>query len=147
MIKPAVVLCAMTALAGLVSLSVAADDSKPISRDDAKKLKSPIPNTRKSISLGRITFSRYCTSCHGNDAKATVDVVADATDLTSPNLYRNGTTEGEMFRSIRDGAGDAMPPFKSQLRSEEDIWHLINFLRNLWPASTRPPVQEDKQED
>ena len=56
-----------------------------------------------------------CTSCHGENGKAEGSLIADATDLTTPSLYKSGTTEGEIFRSIRDGAGDQMPAFKSQL--------------------------------
>ena len=35
-----------------------------------------------------------------------------------------------------------MPAFHSQIRQEEDLWHLVNFIRNLWPESTRPPLQD-----
>jgi mono/diheme cytochrome c family protein len=112
---------------------------------DAKKLKSPIPFTKKSIAEGRSLYMRAsCTGCHGADGKATVDVVADATDLTDPTLWKNGTTEGEIYRSIRDGEGASMPAFKTQLHGEDDIWRLVNFIRSLWPESARPPLQEDK---
>lgn len=110
---------------------------------DAKKLKNPIPYTRKSISQGRSTFMRYCTGCHGNDGKAMVDVVADATDLTSPKFWKDGTSEGEIFHSIRDGQGASMPAFKNQVKQEDDIWNLVNFIRSLWPESMRPPLQPD----
>jgi cbb3-type cytochrome c oxidase subunit III len=116
----------------------------PLTVADAQKLKSPVPYTKKSISQGRNIFMRNCTGCHGADAKATVDVVADATDLTSPKLWKNGTTEGEIFRSIREGQGASMPTFKNQLK-EDDIWHLVNYIRSLWPESMRPPLQEDPQ--
>ena len=114
--------------------------------DDAKKLKSPIPYSKKSIDRGRVVYSQNCTSCHGTDGKAEVAVIAEATDLTSPKLYKNGTTEGEIFRSIRDGAGDQMPPFKSQIDKEEDLWHLVNFVRSLWPPAMRPAVEEQQHE-
>jgi mono/diheme cytochrome c family protein len=139
---------------GLVTFTVvvfAQDSAKtsddPISGEAAKKLKSPVPYTKKSIVKGRGLFARSCTGCHGPDGKATVDVVANATDLTSPKLYQNGFSEGEIFRSIRDGQGASMPSFKSQVRSEEDIWNLVNFIRSLWPESMRPPLQEDKEAD
>lgn len=112
-----------------------------LTSDEAKKLKSPVPFSKESIARGRATFARNCTACHGNDGKSEVDVVADATDLTEPKLWRSGTAEGEIFRSIRDGAGDTMPPFKSQLQKEEDLWHLVNFIRSLWPESMRPKLQ------
>jgi mono/diheme cytochrome c family protein len=112
---------------------------------DAKKLKSPIPYTKKSIAQGRNVFARNCTGCHGADAKSQVDVVADATDLTDPKSYRDGSSEGEMFRSIRDGAGASMPAFKSQIAHEEDMWHLVNFIRSLWPDSEQPHLESDEK--
>jgi hypothetical protein len=37
-----------------------------------------------------------------------------------------------------------MPPFKSQIQKEEDIWHLVNFIRSLWPEPMRPKLVEGK---
>jgi mono/diheme cytochrome c family protein len=114
-------------------------DTPALNPAEAKSLKNPIRNTQKSIARGRTLYlTSGCVSCHGNDGKALIEVVANATDLTAPALYKNGTLEGEVFRSIRDGAGVAMPPFKAQIAHEEDIWHLVNFVRNLWPADKKP---------
>jgi len=117
------------------------DENRRLTSEEAKKLKSPAPFSKESIARGRAIFARNCTACHGNDGKSEVDVVANATDLTEPKLWRSGTAEGEIFRSIRDGAGDTMPPFKSQFQKEEDLWHLVNFIRSLWPESMRPKLQ------
>ena len=125
------------------ALLVSGDAPTKLTRDDARKLKSPVANTKQSIARGRVIFMQNCTTCHGEDGKAAGSLIADATDLTSPNLYKSGTTEGEIFHSIRDGAGDQMPAFKSQLDSETDIWNLVNFIRSLWPESMRPAVQGD----
>ncbi len=127
------------------SVFLASAQSDKISREDAKKLKSPIPYTRKSIAEGRTMFVRYCTGCHGQDGKATIDIMGDATDLTSPKVWKSGTSEGEIFRSIRDGAGDTMPSFQPQVPNEKDLWHLVNYIRSLWPDSMRPPLQEQKE--
>jgi mono/diheme cytochrome c family protein len=124
-------------------LLVSGDAPAKLTRDDAQKLKNPLPNTKKSIARGRLLFMQNCTSCHGENGKAEGSLVADATDLTSPPLYKSGTSEGEIFHSIRDGAGDQMPAFKSQLDSETDIWNLVNFIRSLWPESARPAVVND----
>ena len=112
-----------------------------MSSEEAKKLKSPVPYTKESITQGRNLFARTCTACHGNDGKSQVDVVANATDLTDPKAFGSGTSEGEIFRSIRDGAGDTMPPFKTQISKEEDMWNLVNFIRSLWPEPMRPKLQ------
>jgi mono/diheme cytochrome c family protein len=125
------------------ALLVSAETPAKLSRDDAQKLKSPVANTKKSINRGREVFLQNCTSCHGEDGKAEGSLVASATDLTSPKLYNSGSSEGEIFRSIRDGAGDQMPAFKSQLAGETDIWNLVNFIRSLWPESARPAVAND----
>jgi len=114
-----------------------------LSADAAKKLKNPIPFTKKSISQGRDTFLRNCVGCHGDNGKAQIDVVANATDLTDPKAYQDGTSDGEIFRSIRDGAGASMPSFKSQIDKEADLWNLVNFIHSLWPAEAQPPLQKD----
>lgn len=110
---------------------------------DAKALKSPTPYSKASIDKGKRLFLQNCTGCHGDDGKAELAVVAEATNLTEPKGYKDGTTEGELFRNIRDGAGSQMPPFKDTL-NEQQTWDLVNFVRSLWPDSIRPPLQDQK---
>ncbi len=126
------------------AVATAQEPAKPLSLEDAKKLKNPIPFSKKSVAEGKSTFARYCSGCHGADGKAMVDVVADATDLTAPKAWKSGTSDGEIFRSIRDGQSASMPAFLTQIKKEEDLWHLVNFIRNLWPESTRPPLKENQ---
>jgi cbb3-type cytochrome c oxidase subunit III len=127
------------------AIASSADAPAKLTRDDAQKLKSPVPYSKKSIDRGRAIFLQNCTSCHGENGKAEGSLIADATDLTTPSLYKSGTSEGEIFHSIRDGAGDQMPAFKSQIASETDIWNLVNFIRSLWPDSMRPPIADDSK--
>ncbi len=124
--------------------AVAADDDADdrISLEDAKKLKSPVPYTKESIARGKVLYRRDCTECHGADGKSQVDVIANATDLTDPEYWASGISEGEVYRSIRDGAGDAMPPFKDKVSKDEDLWDMTNFVRSLWPESARPKLAE-----
>ena len=113
-----------------------------LTREEARKLKSPVPFSKASIARGKILYTRACTECHGADGKSLVDVIANATDLTNPKAWKSGTSEGEIFRSIRDGAGEAMPPFAEKVSKEEDLWHLVNYLRSLWPDSARPKLEK-----
>jgi len=129
----------------------AAEETKPMDEDkgkeiDFKHLKSPVPYTKKSIRRGHTIFKRRCVECHGPDGKSQIDVIADATDLTEPEYYYNGSTEGEVFGSIRDGSGTTMPPYKDEIRRTSDIWHLVNFIRSLWPKEARPKLQDDADE-
>ena len=124
-------------IAGAPSLAASqqvAADAPPLSVDAAKALKSPVPETSDSIARGKRLYQTHgCANCHGADGKALIEVVANATDLTDPSVWKNGTAEGLVFRSIRDGAGLAMPPFKTEVTEQEDLWHLVNFVRSLWP--------------
>jgi cytochrome c len=115
-----------------------------LTRDQARKLKSPVPFSKASIARGKVLFTQQCTECHGADGKSQIDVIADATDLTNPKAWKRGTSEGEIFRSIRDGAGEAMPPFSDKITKEEDLWHLVNYVRSLWPKSAQPKLEESK---
>ena len=139
------------AIVAAFSLSLIAvplqSDPQRLSSAEAKKLKNPVPYNKDSIAQGKIKFARYCTACHGLDGKAQVDVVADATDLTSPGAFKSGTSDGEIFRSIRDGAGETMPPFKTQIDGDADLWRLVNYIHSLWPESSRPPLEEDKHKE
>jgi mono/diheme cytochrome c family protein len=125
----------------VAACALSGQDGK-LTADAAKKLKNPNAFTKKSISKGRDTFLRNCVGCHGDNGKAQIDVVANATDLTDPKGYRDGTSDGEIFRSIRDGAGASMPSFKSEIAKEDDLWNLVNFIHSLWPPDAQPPLQE-----
>jgi cytochrome c oxidase cbb3-type subunit 3 len=118
-----------------------------MSSEEARKLHNPVPYTKKSIAAGKTAFLNSCAACHGPDGKAQIDVVADATDLTNPKAYKSGSTDGEIFRSIRDGAGETMPPFATQLSGDTEIWNLVNYIHSLWPESMRPPLEDPKSKE
>lgn len=136
--------CVAMACLSVASFPAFADEEGE-AKIDYKKLKSPVAYTEKSIARGRSLYMRRCTECHGVDGKGQMDVIADASDLTMPKLYYSGSTEGEIFRSIKLGAGVSMPPFKDQIRKEEDMWHLVNYIRSLWPADLQPELQEEPE--
>jgi mono/diheme cytochrome c family protein len=127
--------------AGMFGAAAIAPADERMTREEATKLKSAVPYSKKSIAAGMSQFRRNCTACHGQDGKSQVDVVSDATDLTVPKYWKSGITEGEIYRSIHDGAGETMPAFKTQM-SDTDTWHLVNYIRSLWPESERPPLQD-----
>lgn len=100
-----------------------------------------IPFSVESAEAGRALFMSNCTQCHGNDGKSHVDVISDATDLTEPDLYRNGATDADIISSIRDGVGGVMPEWGRVFKNTADIEHLKNFIKSLWPADQRPVAE------
>ena len=91
----------------------------------------PAAAEEASVGRGAQLFQQFCTECHGRDGRAQVDVISDATDLTDPDAYYSGTTDQDIFNSIANGAGVAMPAWRSQLGSDEAIWDVVSFIRSL----------------
>jgi mono/diheme cytochrome c family protein len=113
------------------------DLDRKLTVEEARSLKNPMPFASDSISKGRTAYLEYaCATCHGEDGKALVLLVGKPTDLTNPQVWVNGTSEGEIFRSIRDGVS-AMPSFGQEIGDTEKTWNLVNFIRSLWPADAR----------
>lgn len=84
-----------------------------------------------SVARGAQLFQQFCTECHGRDGRAQVDVISDATDLTDPEAYYSGSSEQEIFNSIANGAGVAMPAWRTQLGADNAIWDVVNFILSL----------------
>ncbi len=134
---------ALLVAAPLMLAGVAAAEGDEADEEiDYKTLENPVPFTKASIGRGRVIFKRMCTECHGPDGKGQMDVIADASDLTVPKRYYNGSTVGEIYASIRNGAGTNMPPFVEKVAKEEDLWNLVNFIQSLWPDKLQPELVE-----
>lgn len=92
-----------------------------------------MPFSPESVRRGKALYLSYCAECHDEDGKALSVTVAEAADLTAPDTWLYGTSDGELFVSIRDGAGDEMPPFKQVIRNEDNLWRVVNFVKSLGP--------------
>jgi mono/diheme cytochrome c family protein len=120
-----VLVCAWVAIAGA---------QNPGGSDTGKKMKNPVPASPESIAKGKELFTKNCRFCHGADAKGNGPMAPEGThpsDLTDAKWDR-GSTDGEIFLVIREGAGPEMDMkgYKSKM-SETDIWNVVNFLRSL----------------
>ncbi|MFC1579091.1 c-type cytochrome [Pseudomonadota bacterium] len=90
------------------------------------------PEDAAAIERGAQLFQQYCTECHGRDGRAQLDVIADATDLTQPTYYYSGSTDQDIFNSIANGAGVAMPAWRNQLGSDAAVWDMVYYVKSLW---------------
>jgi len=98
---------------------------------------NPAPYTPASIQRGKTYFLQNCQSCHDEDGRARSAAVAIAADLTSPDRWKFGNSDAELFKTIKNGAAEAMPPFGSDLKDDQ-IWDVVNFIRSIGPESKRP---------
>ena len=110
-----------------------AQDSR-MSADQARALENPVEDSVAVLREGRKTYLRLCQYCHGADGRAQANPDFEAPSLRDPSEWRYGTSDGELFVSIRDGAGHDMPPFRDKLE-ERGIWELVHYIRSIGPTA------------
>jgi copper transport protein len=97
---------------------------------------NPIPPNPASVRQGQALYEHNCLSCHGPSGKGDGPVgltlnprPADLSQHAVPGVH----TDGQLYDWISHGfPGSAMPAFAEAL-SEEERWHLVNYLRTLAP--------------
>lgn len=131
-VTTAVIALSTVALAVLLVSPLAAQN--PGGSAEGKKMKNPVASSAESIKAGQALFQKNCRFCHNADAKGNGPMAPEGThpsNLTD-DTWDRGSTDGEIFLVVRDGAGPKfeMKGFKSKL-SETDIWNVVNYLRSL----------------
>ena len=102
---------------------------------DADKTKNPVEATEESIAKGKelfMTRKGNCIFCHGETGSGNKEnlprlrrVPADLSDhKRMPKL-----PDGEIFWKITKGIPGIMP--SRDMLTEEERWHLVNFVRTL----------------
>jgi mono/diheme cytochrome c family protein len=115
---------------------VSAGAQNPGGSAEGKKLKNAVPATAESIAAGKALYQKNCRFCHGPEAKGDGPLAPKGThpaDLTDVKWDR-GSTDGEIFLVLRDGAGPdfKMKGYKGRM-SEKDMWNVVNYIRSLAP--------------
>lgn len=97
---------------------------------------NPISGDANSIAQGRTLFEQNCASCHGRTGVPPkgLDLNPYPLDLT---VHAPQHPDGQLFNFISKGvSGSAMRAWglgEGKL-TEEQIWHLVNYLRTLTPV-------------
>lgn len=92
--------------------------------------------------LGARRYTQFCAACHGADGRGGDKAASLATSQTVMNR-----SDTELFRVVRDGAADGMPPF-AQI-GDTNIVAVVHYLRYLEQAaapaglSAKPSVPGD----
>ena len=121
----------------MLATSLVAAGEQTTSRPVAAKLKNPVPASAASIASGQQLFQKYCRFCHG--ATGLGDSPSAPKDTKPSNLtdatWDRGGSDGEIYTVIQEGAGPdyKMKGLKAKI-TEQDTWHLVNFVRSLASA-------------
>jgi mono/diheme cytochrome c family protein len=122
------------ALACVAMMTAHAGAQNPGGSPEGKKMKNPVATSPESIKAGQALFQKNCRFCHGADAKGNGPMAPENTHPSNllDDKWDRGSTDGEIFLVIRDGAGPKfdMKGYKSKM-SETDIWNMVNYLRSL----------------
>ena len=117
-------------------------------KDDA----NPLSTTAESIADGRAHFGHHCGICHGLDGEATGVPFADKMSPPVPSLSSKDVQDykdGQLKWIIENGVSPSgMPSWKGTL-TDEEMWKIVVFLRNLPPKGSLgiPAVYKEEQEE
>ncbi len=91
------------------------------------------PNDNKSLAVGQMVFGGECAVCHGNDGRKPTDIgrwmYPRTLDLASPEVQQ--WSDAELFWIIKNGIRLSGMPGFGKIHSDEQIWHLVHYVRSL----------------
>ncbi|MFQ5662524.1 MAG: c-type cytochrome [Terriglobia bacterium] len=109
-----------------------------VGRSARGELPPATPNDARSVAYGQMLFGARCASCHGFDARTPTDVgrwmYPRTPDLGSPDVQ--SWSDAELFWIIKHGVRLTGMPGFGNIHSDEEIWHLVHYLRSL---GSEPP--------
>ncbi|MCL4265654.1 MAG: copper resistance protein CopC [Anaerolineae bacterium] len=99
----------------------------------AKFATNPFLPDVESIALGQELFAENCVPCHGElgrgDGPTAVNLYPPPADFSSGHTATH--PDGDLYYWILNGVPDTqMPPFADRI-SNEEAWHLVNYVRRL----------------
>jgi copper transport protein len=100
---------------------------------DVANVRDPIPPDERSLAIGQEIYTTYCETCHGEngrgDGPTGLRLVPRPADLRvhmAPGVH----TDGELYYWVSYGfQGSAMPAWKQNGLTDEQIWSVINYAR------------------
>jgi len=104
---------------------------------EARKVKNPVAANAASIDAGKTLYMSRCKFCHGEDAKGDGPQKpkdSHPSDLTDAKWDR-GSTDGEIFAGIRNGAAPKFEMKPNKILKDEEIWNIVNYLRSIGPKT------------
>ncbi len=100
----------------------------------ARAALSPAPrNDKTSAAIGEMQFRGECATCHGLDGRTPTEVgrwmYPRTLDLGSPEVQQ--WSDAELFWIIKNGIRLSGMPGFGRVHSDEQIWHLVHYVRSL----------------
>lgn len=104
-----------------------------------KAEKNPFMRSPATIADGKEAFTHYCAACHGMDGQNTGVPFADHMSPPIPSLASSDVqryTDGQLKWIIDYGIWPSGMPGSKGVLSDDEIWSIVIYLRNLPPAGS-----------
>ncbi len=104
-----------------------------------KSRKNPLGHDAATIADGKEAFSHYCAACHGLDGQNTGVPFAARMSPPVPSLAGKDVqayTDGQLKWVIDNGIWPSGMPGSKGILSDDEIWSIVVFIRNLPPAGS-----------
>ena len=96
------------------------------------KMENPVDADKESLTIGKQLYNKHCKSCHGKeglgDGPKAAQLDTPSGDFTDESFVSQ--SDGALFYKTMEGRDD-MPSFKKKIPDEEDLWHLVNYMRTF----------------
>jgi mono/diheme cytochrome c family protein len=106
-------------------------------KDAAAAIVNPVPADAESIARGKLFYDINCYVCHGIDGKGDGPVGVKFLEKAPVDLneaYTQDQADGQLFFTLTRGR--AKMPFYRDALSQSERWDVINYLRNVFGASS-----------
>lgn len=104
-----------------------------------KNQHNPLPINAQTVAEGKEVFSYYCVACHGLDGQNTGVPFADRMSPPVPSLASDNVqqyTDGQLKWVIDNGIWPSGMPASRGTLSDEEIWSIVVYIRNLPKAGS-----------
>jgi cytochrome c len=100
---------------------------------------NPIKDSAENIEAGKRIFGYYCVVCHGRDGQNTGVPFAAQISPVIPSLASSEVqdySDGQLKWVITNGIFPSGMPASRGTLSDDDMWHIVVYLRHLPPAGS-----------
>ena len=100
--------------------------------EDGAPERNPIPPTSESVAAGLSLYTTHCYQCHGTgglgDGPASAGLNPPPADLI---VHVPLHPDRALYDFIHDGIEGAAMPALGETLSDDEVWHIVNYIRTL----------------
>jgi len=114
---------------GILAFTVSGDWDIPA---EYAEMENPFDADDESLDIGKDIYIMHCKSCHGKygegDGPKADNLDSDCGDFTLEEFQEQ--SDGVLFYKTKFGKDD-MPTFEKKIPDDDEIWHVINYIRDM----------------